>query len=384
MDRNWQSLARAILCLLILLLAMSCNWSLTFSTTPNTPGVVTQEVTRIVVATPTTYSLIAPESTEAATTPPVLITPESPSPTVEPTEMPLIEDELDTPPLGLQVLSEVAEVLLSQGIHTLRLTIHLSAPVDIVIRNGQQADESLTRLVADQLAEYEVEGDLIVDISVDDLAQQRWVIKALGGVEGINTEEIVEVWQNGDTVWERPANGEWTQRTLSEDEAMSPLANSFVVIDNYTHGINLSDLVVDALRPVLATRNADGSTWEEHGWTTLGAASEGFIEIRRERALSTSNNVRAIIAALTNSGISAYVNPADITHGIQDYSSVEMARLTPENHLPSEGQSDERGTGAVEFSYMGQVRTMLGVVTLRSENVYEYLPIITRVSSPVQ
>ena len=107
-------------------------------------------------------------------------------------------------------------------------------------------------------------GDFIVDISLDDLSEEKWAIKAIGGVAGIEAEQIVEIWQDDSIIWERSAGGQWNQRELTADEAMIPLANSLLTIDNYAHAINLSDILIDALRPLPLTRGLESPSFHRN------------------------------------------------------------------------------------------------------------------------
>jgi hypothetical protein len=240
------------ICFLVLLFLLGCGFALT----QPTPVVVTREVTRIVVvtatpthtplivekiitvtvvvaATPAIETVVSEETPLAATTPvateqmldmgTATSIPNSPtgqpSPKVQP---PAVVDGMDDPLVGLAALSEIARAMQSQGIHTLRLTIDLSVPIEATVRDQQQVDEGLTNLVRNELANYKVQGNYVIDISVDDLAQQKWVIDALGGVVGLASEEVTELRQNGDRIWEKDMGGEWSLREFTPDEALLP------------------------------------------------------------------------------------------------------------------------------------------------------------------
>ena len=384
MLNRWKPLLVLGLCVLTLLLTLNCGVSFTLSTLPESTSVVTQEVTRVVVATPTitlanspepVLTVVLPAETEPATTMPMI--------TVEPeAQSPSIESELDDPESALQTLSAIAQDLVDQGTHTLRITVDLEVPLDLAIRNGH---ENLTRLVGDQLSEYEMTGDLIFDVSLDDLSQQVWVIKAIGGVSGVETEQIVEIWQDDSIIWEKDTNGEWVERELATDEAVIPLANSLLTIDDYTHAINLSDILMDTLRPLPLSRGEESPSFDEYGWGVTDDASVGaFVQARRERPLSSCNNMTSLVASLANSGISAYVNPAEVTNGIQEFSSYEEAWLLLDSWLVDHSLVRIKGSGAVEVSYLGQQRTMDGTITLETENTYQYLLSTTSILSPTQ
>lgn len=384
----------------------------------STPAVVTQEVTRIVVATPTpTPSPVIAERVITVTvvvaatpvgslgeTPPMAATPAAteqmpngeattPNPslsTIAPTieSQPLIVvDGLDDPALGLAMLSEVAQVIQSRGIHTLRLKMDLSILIEVTVMNQQQVDENLTQLVRNELSKFDVQGNYIIDISIDDLAQQKWVIEALGGVVGFgNSEEVAELRQNGSQVWEKPLDGEWSLRNLTEDEALFPLGGSLIIIDDYTHALNLSDLVIDALRPLLLAENREQPGLDQaYGWTGIDDASStsaSFLEVQRERVIPSSNNLKAIAAALANSGLSAFVDPAAVTNGIQQTTSFEKAWLVPETWLVDHGQIDVQGEGVVEATHLMQQKLVDTTVILRANNSFEYLLFTTNVTAP--
>jgi len=244
-----QRLSVMAICSLILLFVLGCGFMLT----DPTPVVVTREVTRVVVvtATPTytplivervitvtvvmaatpTLATVVPEETflatptptateqtlaptateqvlheETATPIPPPVSPTTvPSPDVQPSA---VAGDLDDPVVRLAALSGVAKAIQSRGTHTLRLTMDLSVPIEATVRDREQVDERLTRLVRNELSDYDIQGNYIIDISVDDLVQQKWVIEAVGGIAGLGVEELAELRQSGDrvlgkTVWER-------------------------------------------------------------------------------------------------------------------------------------------------------------------------------------
>jgi hypothetical protein len=410
-------------CFLFLLFVVGCG--LVFS--PPTPVVVTREVTRevtrvvVVTATPTHVPVIVervitvtvlvavtpaietavPEETPPAATIPVAteqvpdkgtatlaLVPDTPTATLLPKlQSPAVVDDLDDPIAGLATLSKLAKAMQSQGIHTLRLAMDLSVPIDVTIKNQQQVDGNLTSLVRSQLSNYNIQGNYIIDISVDDLAQQTWVIEALGGVVGLGNEEVAELRQNGDKIWEKPTGGEWSLRRLTPDEALLPLGNSLVTIDAYSHALNLSNLVVDALRPLLLAGGGEPSLDNDYDWEPVtGVPSTGspFWEMQRERAMSSSNNLKAILASLANSGLSTFVAPAAVTNGIQQIMSVEKAWLIPDTRLVDHSQVEVQGKGVIEVTYLMQQRLLDATVVMKTDNSFEYLLSMTIVTTPEQ
>jgi hypothetical protein len=383
-----------------------------------TPVVVTQEVTRLVVvtATPTPTSIIkvitvtvivaATPATEVEEMPSKAVTtatvpaeqlpnsetvtsiPDLQTITSAPPEVqsPTIVDGLDDPVKGLLELSEVAKVVQSQGIHTLRLTMDLSVPIELTVRDQGQVDESLTNRVRSELHNYDIYGNYIIDISVDDLAQQKWVIEALGGVVGLEDEEILDLRQNGDKIWEKPVGGEWSLRDLPESESVLPLGGSLAAIDSFSHALNLSDLVTDALRPLLLARNGehDGIA-QNYSWTVVnGTPSISFVEIQRTRESSSSDNLKAIAASLANSGVSVFVDPAAVANGIERVTSVEKAWLNPDTRLVDHSQVEVHGSGVVEVTYLMQQKMLDATLILNTSNSFEYLPSTTVVGAPEQ
>jgi hypothetical protein len=412
MTKSWQPALVGIGSLLLLLVL-----GFGFMLGRSIPAVVTQEVTRVVVATatPTSPSIVVEkvvtvtvivatmpanelEGTALAATTPIATeqvlggeaaTPVPDSPIVAPTlgmQPSAVVDGLDDPTVGLAALSEVAQAMQSQGIHTLRLTMDLSVPIEATVRNEQQVDENLTSLVRNQLSNYDVQGNYIIDISVDDLAQQKWVIEALVGVVGLGSEEMTELQQNGDEVWERPIGGEWSSRRLAEDESLLPLGNSLVTIDAYSHALNLSDLVVDALRPLLLAGDGEPlATDQDYGWKRVDgvpSTSVSFLEVQRERVVSSSNNLKSVAASLANSGLSTFVDPAAVTNGIQQITSFEKAWLVPDTCLVSHNQVEIQGKGVIEATYLMQRRLMDATVILSTNSLFEYLSSTTIVTAP--
>lgn len=392
-------------CFLILLLLLGCGISLSQST----PTVVTQEVTRIViatptdtpsvitvtvivVATPTTTTGMQDEATKQADPPASSTriagiaspthTPISKTvpPTSERQALP-IEHPLDDPSAGLVMLSEAAEELTAQGFHTLRLTLNLSVAVEGAVRKQQQADARLTSLLRQELEKHEISGNYVLDISLDDLAQQVWVIDGLGVTVGLGGEETVTWQQHGEKIRERFGDASWIERELTANEALLPLGNYLAVIDNYSHALNLSELIIDALRPLLLLSIPElGVPNQMHGWTEATdnlSMSSGFLAVRRERLLTQNNNLQSITASFANTGLSDYVDPVIITNGIQQTDSVEEAWLMPSTRLVKHGGVDIRGIGTVEFDYLGQHRFIDAVVTMSTENVFEFLDSVT-------
>jgi len=180
-------------------------------------------------------------------------------------------------------------------------------------------------------------------------------------VESIGNEEVAELRQNGDKIWEKLLGGEWSLRRLTPDEALLPLGNSLVAIDAYSHALNVSELVVDALRPLLLAGGGDQSMAQDYGWTAVtGVPSTGsfFLEMQRERTVSSSNNLKAIAASLANSGLSAFVDPAAITNGIQQIMSVEKAWLISDTRLVDHSQVEVQGKGVIAATYLMQQRLL--------------------------
>ena len=261
----------------------------------------------------------------------------------------------------------------------------LSVPIDVIIKKQQQVDEDLTSLVRRQLSSFDIRGNYVIDISVDDLAQQKWVIEALGGVAGLGNEEVAELRQSGDKIWEKPAGGEWSLRRLTPDEALLPLGNSLVAIDAYSNALNVSELVVDALRPLLLAGGGDQSIDQDYGWTAVTSApSTGsfFLEMQRERPMSSSNNLKAIAASLANSGLSSFIDPAAITNGIQQIMSIETAWLISDTRLVDHSQVEVQGKGVIEIDYLMQQRLLDATIVMKTENSFEYLLSVTIVSAP--
>jgi len=220
MSSNQRLLLMGI-CFLTLLFVAGCGFMLAQPTPVVVTREVTREVTRVVVvtATPTHTPIIVekvitvtvlvavtpaietavPEETPLAATTPAAteqmpdkgiatLAPAPDTPTAAPSpepQSPAVVDDLDDPSAGLATLSKVAKAMQSQGIHTLRLAMDLSVPIDVTIKNQQQVDGNLTSLVRSQLSNFDIQGNYVIDISVDDLAQQKWVIEALGGVAGL-------------------------------------------------------------------------------------------------------------------------------------------------------------------------------------------------------
>jgi len=416
------------ICSLILLFVLGCGFMLT----DPTPVVVTREVTRVVVvtATPTytplivervitvtvvmaatpTLATVVPEETflatptptateqtlaptateqvlheETATPIPTPVSPTTvPSPDVQPSA---VAGDLDDPVVRLAALSGVAKAIQSRGTHTLRLTMDLSVPIEATVRDREQVDERLTRLVRNELSDYDIQGNYIIDISVDDLVQQKWVIEAVGGIAGLGVEELAELRQSGDRVWEKPVGEEWSLRRLTPDEAPLPLGNSLVGIDAYSHALNLSDLIVDALRPLLLVGAGEQSMMEQvYGWTavTADSSTESLLEMHREREIASSNNLKAIAASLANTGLSTFADPAAVTNGIQQITSAEKAWLIPDTRLVDHSQVDIKGTGTIDVVYLMQKRLLDATVTLRTDNSFEYLSSMTIVTAPDQ
>jgi hypothetical protein len=372
------------ICFLTLLSMLGCGFPLV----QPTPSVVIQEVTRVVVVTATpTYTPViivvtATPGSEIAASEGTPIA--APSPEGQP---PAVVDGMDDPVAGLAALSEVAKAMQSRGIHTLRLTMDLSVPIEATIRDQQQVDENLTSLVRSELSNYTVQGNYIADISVDDLAQQKWVIEALGGISGLGSEEIVELRQSGDKIWEKDMEGEWSARELTPDEALLPLGNSLIAIDAYSHALNLSDLVVDALRPLLLVENGEQSEVNQnYGWTAVTGApsTDGLLEMRRERTMSSSSNLKAVAASLANSGLSTYADPADVTNGLQQITSAEKAWFVPDTRLVDRSQVEVQGKGVIEVTYLMQQRFLDATVTMSTANSFEYLSSATIVTVPEQ
>jgi hypothetical protein len=373
-----------VICCLILLFALGCGFPLV----QPTPIVVVQEVTRVVVvtATPTQTPVIivvtATPDNETTVSEEMPIA--APSPEGQP---PAIVDGMDDPVAGLAALSKVAQGMQSQGIHTLRLKMDLSVPIEVTIRDQQQVDESLTSLVRNELSNYRIQGNYVIDVSVDDLVQQKWVIEAMGGVTGLGNEEMTELQQSGDKIWEKDMGGEWSLRELTPDEAPLPLGNSLVAIDAYSHALNLSDLVIDALRPLLLTGDGEQSAMgQNYGWTAVtGAPSiDGLLEMQRERAMSSSNNLEAVTASMANSGLSAYADPAAVTNGLQQITSAEKAWFAPDTRLVDHSQVEVRGKGVIEVTYLMQQRFLDATVTMSTANSFEYLPSVTIITVPEQ
>jgi len=412
MTQNWRPLTVGIGALL-LLLALGYGFMLGRST----PAVITQEVTRIVVATATpTPSPIVVEKVVTVTvvteTTPMGAPEETPPSAATATvagqglsteavaqdeeslavtstteaQLPASVCGLDDPVAGLTTLSEVAQVLQTQGIHTLRLTMVLSVPSEVTVREGQQVDKNLTWLVRNQLSNYDILGDYIVDIGLDGLAQQEWVIEALGGVVGLGSEEVTELRQNGENVWEKPTGGEWSLRKLQEGKSLRPLGDSCVTIDANSHTLNVSDLIIDALRPLLLAADREQTT-VEHGcsWTRvegIHSADTSFLEVQRERAVSSNNNLKAITASLADSGLSTFVDPAAVSNGIQQVMYFEQAGLDPDTWLVNHGRVEVQGKGMIEATYAMQHKWLDAEVTLRVDSVFEYLPVALSVTPP--
>jgi len=372
------------ICFLILLFVLGCGFPLV----QPTPIVVIQEVTRVVVVTATpahTPVIIVVTATPDGE---MAVSEETPIAVPSPeTQPPVIADGIDDPVAGLAALSEVAKGMQSQGIHTLRLKMDLSVPIEVTIRDQQQVDEGLTSLVRDELSNYTIQGNYIIDISLDDLAQQKWVIEALGGISGLGNEEVTELRQSGDRIWEKDMGGEWSLRELTPDEALLPLGNSLVAIDAYSHALNLSDLVVDALRPLLLSGDGQQSMINQnYGWTAVAGApsTDGLLEIQRERTISSSNNLRAIAASLANSGLSAYADPAAVTSGIRQTMSAEKAWFASDTWLVDHSQVEVQGKGVIEVTYLMQQRFLDATVTMSTANSFEYLSSAIIVTVPEQ
>lgn len=409
MTNNQRLLVMGI-CFLILLLVLGYGFTLV----QPAPVVVVQEVTRIVVvtATPTHTPVIVvvtatpgSETVVIEETPLVAITPVAAeqmldretatsvpdSPTAVPSpkvQLPAIVDGMDDPVVGLAALSEVAKAMRSRGIHTLRLAMDLSVPIEVTVRDQQQVDEGLTSLVRSELSNYRIQGNYIIDISVDDLTRQNWGVEALGGVVGLGSEEVTELRQNGGRIWEKDMGAEWSLRELTPDEALLPLGNSLVVIDAYSHALNLSDLVVDALRPLLLAGSGEQSMIDkEYGWiaaTSAPSTDSLLLEMQRERTMSSSNNLKAITASLANSGLSRYADPAAVTNGVQQIMSAEKAWFTPDTWSVDHSQVEIQGKGVIEVTYLMQQRLLDATVVLSTDNSFEYLSSATIVTAPDQ
>ncbi len=337
----------------------------------------------IPVETPTSAIGVTPDSTKSTpdreTTVPTSTSPPptaTPSPGVQPTKA---GDALDDPATGLVTLANVAKTIQSQGNHTLRLTMKLSVPVGLTVMSGQQIDEGLTRSIRAQLSDYEIQGDFIIDISVDDLAQQKWVIDAFGATFGLGIEEGMEIRQSGDRIREKSESGEWISRELTSDQAVLPLGNSLVAIDAYGHALNTTDLVIDSLRPLLT-----GGEYQSVGWVVTDVISSGseFVEAYRERQPPSSSNLKAVAAAFANSGLSTFVDPVKVTNGIQQITSVERAELVSDTRLVNHGQVEVRGQGTIEITYLMRQRSLDAILTLKTENSFEYLPSLTIIGEP--
>jgi hypothetical protein len=104
--------------------------------------------------------------------------------------------------------------------------------------------------------------------------------------------------------------------------------------------------------------------------------------MERERPVAANNNLQAIMATLANSGLSALLDPATVTHGIQQSSSVEKAWLDPATRLVNHGQVEVQGKGVTEISYLLQQKLVEATVILNTNNSFEYLPSTMVVTAP--
>jgi hypothetical protein len=404
MAKNWFFLGLG-LCIVILLLIVGYLFA-RFN-----PVIVTQEVTRIVMVTVTptqTPVIIEKIVTVVVTVTPNTQTVDNPgaaSPTAlealpnEPTATPIsdpstppseIEQEssvvikhLDDPVSGLESLAQIAESMQAQEIHTLRLKMDMSVPIDLTVKDQQQViDQSSTNRVNDELAEFNIQGSYIIDISLDELAQQKWMIEVVGVTVGLNNEEQIELRQIGEEIWEKPNTQDWQYRQPTQEEGRLPLGNSLVAIDAYSHALNLSELMVDALNPLLlahpAMLNLHGD-WQDI--TDLSAPAEQ-LALERESAETADNNLKAVMSTLANSGLSTIIDPAAVTHGITEIKSIEKAQLDPATRFVSWGQVETKGQGTTEVDYLFQQRLVDATVIIRTDTTFEFLQTPTIITAP--
>lgn len=404
MTKNWLFLGLGI-CFVVLLLMLGYIFARL------NPIIVTQEVTRIVMVTVTptqTPVIIEKIVTVVVTATPDIQTVDNPgaaSPTAlelllnQPTATPVPDpptppseieqksavaiNSLDDPVSGLEALAQIAESLQAQEIHTLRLKMDMSVPIDLTIKDQQQViDQSSTNRVNNELAELNIHGNYIIDISVDELAQQKWMIEVVGVTVGLNNEEQIELRHIGEEIWEKPNTQDWQYRKLIQEEVHLPLGNSLVAIDAYSHALNLSELMVDALNPLLL---AHPSRPNLHGdWQAMTDPSipAGQLALGRERAETADNNLKAVMSTLANSGLSTLIDPAAVTHGITEIRFIEKAQLDPATHSVNWGQVETKGQGITEVDYLFQHRLVDATVTIHTDTTFEFLQAPTKITAP--
>jgi hypothetical protein len=404
MAKNWLYLGLAI-CLVALLLMLGYMFAqlnpvivtqevtrivmVTVTPTP-TPVIIEKIVTVVVTATPDTQTvdnpgIVAPTALESLLNQPTATpVPGPPTPPGETEQKPaVVIKDLDDPVSGLEALAQVAESLQAQDIHTLRLKMDMSVPIDLTVKNQQQVvDPSSTNRVNDELAEFNIHGNYIIDISVDELAQKKWMIEVLGATVGLNNEEQIELRHIGEEIWEKPNTQDWQYRKLIQEETHLPLGNSLVAIDAYSHALNLSELMVDALNPLLLVNPSVSNLPGDWQAITDPSIPAGQLALGREHAETADNNLKAVMSTLANSGLSTLIDPAAVTHGITKIRFIEKAQLDPATHFVNWGQVETKGQGATEVDYLFQRRLVDAIVIIRTDTTFEFLQASTKITAP--
>lgn len=363
-----------------------------------TPYVIVREVTVVVTATPTpsrARSTMEPPELPSTSGPKASATfsPSTPEATPTPTSasIPAVQgasEETPSPSKAAQEPAAVAEELLSQGIHTMQISTIIDVPLEIQVATGSSTlDAVLTKQLTRSLPAIDAGADLVIDISLDDLARGRWVLKAIGSTSALGNLQTTEVVQIHETIWHRTGGDGWMQQTLSADEASLPLAGIALSLGDSEQSITLGDLVLLMFAQLGSDYESalHSEAGEPSEWQYLGRRTEddGVLHgVHRQTELLQAPVLEAILSYLKLSELSDTIPEGVLDQLLRDIQSNETIWFEEENRRVTHTEHQVISKAVTLVSILGgegtaEIRT--GVTTAGD---YLYFPGSLRIQPP--
>ncbi|HID63827.1 MAG TPA: hypothetical protein EYP49_13980 [Anaerolineae bacterium] len=354
-----------------------------------TPYIVIKEVIIVVVATPTPGSdsdaalmqpaatpvpALSPALTGAIVTSTSILTPE-PSP-----------DDLAAS-VTIEPLERVARYLLSQGIHSVRVSSVMKVPLEIRVKDGERINIPLTNVVNSSLPEYDAGGDFIIDVNLDALAQGQWVLKAIGSVNTLGNVQTIEAVQIHNQIWQRRGATAWEKRTLSPREAGLPLASVSIPFDDSEQGIALGELVTLMLAQLgddySALLHPDAEAISE--WQYLGSRTrDGMVQhgIRRQTEQNQTSALASIFAFLEGTDLRGTIPSGLLEQLLQHIETVETIWFEADTGRIADSEHQILSRADVAMSLLGKQRTLETHIGVVATGEYQYFPATFLIQPP--
>lgn len=146
-------------------------------------------------------------------------------------------------------LAEIATILISTGAKTLQVFVSLNSHMQIDAAE-RGTDSRVLTAVRSNLPEKPIVGNLNLEIDLNALKEERWLINADLALTTLGKTEFITLHQEDDLLMRQSQAGEWVEETLSQDSATLPLGGYEVPIDTNGNAVNLSEVVTAVLTPL--------------------------------------------------------------------------------------------------------------------------------------